>query len=89
MLDAEADVCILIEGPLPRRFFIRGLKRNRLVAVSLWLHAAVPHPMIHVAATEDNQARFEFLFVGDKRHVRLLSLNPFCADSVQISSASH
>jgi hypothetical protein len=33
----------------------------------------------HIAATKEDQAGFEFLFVGDKRHVRLLG---FRADSV-------
>src|SRR5580698_5752738 len=35
------------------------------------LHAAIPHPMLHVAAPEENQARLEFRFVGDECHIRL------------------
>src|ERR1700679_443698 len=70
MLDAESNVCVLIEGAFPRRFFIRCFKRNRLVAVGLrHLHAAIPHAMIHVAAPEENQAGFQLLFLGNKRHV--------------------
>ena len=48
MLDAESDVCVLIEGAFPRHIDVGRLKRNRLVAVGLgYLHTAIPHPMIH------------------------------------------
>jgi hypothetical protein len=103
MLDAEPHICVLIEGAFPRRFFIRGFKRNRLIAVGLrHLHAAIPHAMLHIAAPEDDEARLQLLFFGDKRHVRLpvlcrfradfsrKSLNPrSCAELVQIISENH
>jgi hypothetical protein len=37
--------------------------------------------MLHVAAPEDDEARLQFLFFGDKRHVRLPVLCRFRADS--------
>jgi hypothetical protein len=58
MLNAESNVCVLVEGPLAGRADVGCFKRNRLIAVGLrHLHAAIPHPMIHVATPEDNQAR--------------------------------
>jgi hypothetical protein len=56
----------------PRHIHVDCLERNRLVTVGLGhLHAAIPHPMLHVAAPEENQARLEFRFVGDECHIRL------------------
>src|ERR1035441_4065229 len=70
MLDAKPDVGILVKGAFTSRAYIGRLERNRLIAVSLrHLHAAIPHPVPHVAAPEENQARFQFLFLGKKRHV--------------------
>ncbi len=51
------------EGTLSRDLNIGGLEGNRLVAVDFgYLHAAIPHPVLHVAAPEDDEARLEFLF---------------------------
>jgi len=36
-----------------------------------YFHAAILHPMLPVAAPEENQARLEFRFVRDECHVRL------------------
>src|SRR5665213_3610951 len=75
VLQAEPDVCILVEGAFPRHIEISRFKRNRLVTVGLGhLHAAIPHPMLHVATPEENQPRLEFRFVRDKCHTRLYRL---------------
>jgi hypothetical protein len=75
MLDAKPDIGVLIEGPLAGRADVGRFKRNRLIAVCLrHLHTAVSHPMAYVAAPEKNQAGFQLLFLGNKRHVRLLRL---------------
>jgi hypothetical protein len=90
MLDAKPDVCVLVEGAFPRRAYIGRFQRNSLVAVGLrQLHAAIPHPVPHVATPEENQARLQLLFLGNKRHVASLLFIPFCAVSVQILRASH
>ena len=70
MLDAKPDIGILVEGPLAGRADIRRFKRNRFIAVGLrHLHAAIPHPVVYIAAPEENQAGFQLLFLGNKRHV--------------------
>ena len=49
----------MIEGPFSRHLDIGRLQRDCLIAVDLGsLHAAIPHPMIHVATPEENQVGF-------------------------------
>ena len=72
MLEAEADVCVLIEGAFPRHVDVGRFKGNRLVAVGLGnLHPAIPHSVVYVAAPKENQSGLEFRFVRDECHVRL------------------
>src|ERR1700679_395470 len=75
MLQAKPDVCVLVRGAFPRHLDVGRLERNRLVAVGFgYFHAAIPHPMIHVATPEENQPRLEFRFVRDECHTRLYRL---------------
>jgi hypothetical protein len=75
MLQTKPNSCVLVERPFPCHVDVGRLKRNRLVAVGLgYLHTAIPHPMIHLATPEENQARFKFRFVGDECHIRLYRL---------------
>jgi len=71
MLDAEAQIRVVIVGAVTRGRDIRGLERDRLVPVALGeLDAAIPVAMLDVAAPEDHEARLEFFFVCQKRHAR-------------------
>ena len=93
MLDAKPDVGILVKGAFTSRADIGRLERNRLIAVGLrHLHAAIPHPVRHVAAPEENQAGFQFLFLGKKRHVAscclFRSVQFPCRLSVQVIDSS-
>ena len=77
------SICVVVEGALARHIYVSRFEGNRLVAIGLGdLHAAIPHPMIHVATPEENQAWLEFRFVGDECHIRLCLFDSFCADSV-------
>jgi hypothetical protein len=91
VLDAEPDVRILIGRSFFRDAEIRRFERHRLVAICLrHLHPAVPHSMIDITAPEDDQARLEFVFFGDKRHgASMMFLSDFCADSVEVYVASY
>jgi hypothetical protein len=89
MLQTKPDVSVLVECAFPRDIDVSGLKRNCLIAVRLgYFHAAVPHPMFHVATPEENQAWLKLRFVGDECHIRLCLFDVFCAISVQVLLAS-
>jgi len=65
-------------APLSCDFKFGSLEGDRLIAVNVgYLHPAVPHLVLHVAAPEDDQARLEFLSLPDERHFCLIGIEVF------------
>jgi hypothetical protein len=69
MLEAKADVGVVIVSLIPCRLPVRGLDGNGLVAVGPGqLNPAIPVAVLHVRAPEQDEAVLQFLFVGDESH---------------------
>ncbi len=70
---ANLHLDVLSISLLPRRRDVGGLEGDRLVTVLLGeLDPAVPVAMRDVGPAEDHQAGFQFLFVCDECHDRLI-----------------
>src|SRR4029077_9790584 len=79
MLEAEADIRVMIVGAVTGGGEVRGLQRKRLVKVAFRdLDAAIPVAMLDVSPSEDDQAGFEFFIVRDESHALL----PVCRNCV-------
>ena len=69
VLDAEAEIGVLVEGPLARRVDVGRLQGDRLVTVVMGeLDPAVPIAVLHVRAAEDDKSGLEFLRVDKEGH---------------------
>src|ERR1019366_8476751 len=79
VLDAKAEIRVLIEGPLARGIDVGGLQANRLVAVRIrQLDPAIPIPVFHVGLSEDDEAGLEFLSVEEECHLGDVSVQILC-----------
>ena len=80
MLEAEAQIRVMVVGAVARRRDVGGLQRERLVTIALGdLDAAIPVAMPDVGAPEDHEARFEFFLVREKRHGGLPLCRNWCS----------
>ena len=83
--DAEAHVGILIERLIARLVDVRGLEGEGFVSIFLGqLDPAIPIPVLHVCATENHKAGFQFMWIDEFGHRK----SAFCPDSVQEKYAS-
>ena len=69
VLDAEANIGVLVEGPLPRRVDVGGFQGNRLVAVLVGEpDPAVPIAVLDIGPAEDDKAGLQFLRIDKEGH---------------------
>src|ERR1700687_1995620 len=88
VLELETQLRVVVVSPVLRFGRVRRFQRYGFVTVFLrYLHPAIPAAMLDVAAPENDQSGREFLLVRDEGHCP--TPRDFCAESVQIFSASH
>jgi hypothetical protein len=85
VLHPKTDIGILVHGAVTRRLPVCRAQRDRLVAVFvLDSDPAVIVIVPDIAASEDDKARLDLLFVEDETHFYV----SHCAETVQIGGVS-
>lgn len=80
MLEPEAHIGVLVKGTILGVIDVRGLERNRLIAVSLGqLDPAVPVAVLDVGSAENDEAGFKLLSIENEGHENL-NLCRFCVE---------